>query len=161
MRLHLRQRDFRAKSVAIGHLCHVTQLDAKASVIQRLIQRLVLSRPDIQAAGNIPGHLRGGEAGEEGSVVLLVGVEPGLEDRHLVRDPQGIEVHPPVGAGQPEPELLVAEVQLQHLFPVPGDRAQVLQRVKPRHLPQLPGGGNGSEHRILLLVHLRKLLSLK
>ena len=49
-------------------------------VIQRLIQRLVLGSPDIQAAGDILGHLRGGEAGKKGGVVLPVGVEPGLED---------------------------------------------------------------------------------
>lgn len=125
-------------------------MDAEPGVIQGHHHGLVLGGADIVA-----GLLRRLGGGEAAGRLGVVPVEEHLrlEDRQLVGDVQGVEQHPPLGAGQPEPEPLVARLQPHDWLPLVVDRAvQVLHGVESRNLVQLAGRGDSAQDRVF--VHL-------
>ncbi len=113
---------------------HIAQLDAKAGIVQRNAERLILGAADIPPV--LLRRLGGGEAAGRGGVFPLE-EHLRLEDRHLVGNPQRVQQQPAVGAGQAEPQPLVGQVQFHHRLPIVIDTPfQVFQRVKAGNLVQ-------------------------
>ena len=116
----------------------LTELDAEACIIQRRFQRLVLRGLHIASGGSLRLFHRRGEIGDW--LVILSGQKYlRLINGDLVCDPQPVQQHFSIGAGQSEPEPLIARLQLDSAVGVSFQKAQ---RVKALHPTKLLHGRN-------------------
>jgi len=103
-------------AVLLGFTAHIGKLDAKARIGECRVQRFLLRSLHIQptrrcvqcAVGNIAAQRLG---------ILAVTVDLGFKNCHFLGDAQGVELQPPRGAGQPEPQLFVPQVKAHHVLP--------------------------------------------
>ena len=116
----------------------LTELDAEARIIQRRFQRRVLRVLHIASGGSLRLFHRRGEIGDW--LVILSGQKYlRLINGDLVCDPQPVQQHFSIGAGQSEPEPLIARLQLDSAT---GISFQKAQRVKALHPAKLLYGGD-------------------
>ena len=117
-----------------GH--DLTELDTKSGIVQCRFQCLVLRGLHIASGRGLCPFYRRGEIGDW--LVVLSGQKYlRLIDGNLVGDPQPVQQHFPIRAGQPEPESLIARLQLD---PAAGISFQKAQRVKALHPAKLLHG---------------------
>ena len=116
----------------------LTELDAEACIIQRRFQRLVLRGLHIASGRSLSLFHRRGKIGN-GLVVLSGQKYLRLINGDLVCDPQPVQQHFSIGAGQSEPEPLIARLQLDSAVGVSFQKAQ---RVKALHPAKLLHGRN-------------------
>ena len=116
----------------------LTELDAEACIIQCRFQRRVLRGLHIASGGSLRLFHRRGEIGDW--LVILSGQKYlRLINGDLVCDPQPVQQHFSIGAGQSEPEPLIARLQLDSAVGVSFQKAQ---RVKALHPTKLLHGRN-------------------
>ena len=116
----------------------LTKLDAEARIIQRRFQCRVLCGLHIASGRSLRLFYRRGEIGDW--LVILSGQKYlRLINGDLVCDPQPVQQHFSIGAGQSEPEPLIARLQLDSAV---GVSFQEAQRVKALHPAKLLYGGD-------------------
>ena len=155
--LHLGQQHLGAIA-GIIMLHQVGKLDAKAGIVQCLIQCLVLGVADVLRTGFASGVAA--RKLSKHRVVVPVGKKLGLENRHLVGDTQDFGEHPPSGMYQQEPHFLVTQVQSQNLLSGFGGCSypQQFERVKHGDAVQRTGCGNRFDHAVGSLIHFKDSL---
>ena len=116
----------------------LTELDAESCIIQRRFQRLVLRGLHIASGRSLSLFHRRGKIGN-GLVILSGQKYLRLINGDLVCDPQPVQQHFSIGAGQSEPEPLIARLQLDSAVDVSFQKAQ---RVKALHPAKLLYGGD-------------------
>ena len=142
-------------SVLLGFTAHIGKLDAKARIGECRVQCFLLRSLHIQPTGRCVQRAVGNVAAQRFGI-LAVTVDLGFKNGHLLGDAQGVELQPPRGAGQSEPQLFVPQIQTHHVLPgFAGNRAaQEFQRVKARHVIQRGHSGvGGVQHRFLIPFH--------
>ena len=112
---------------------NLTELDAKSGIVQRYFQRLVLRGLHIASGRSLSLFHRRGEI-RDWLVVLSGQKYLRLIDGDLVGDPQPVQQHFPIRAGQSEPEPLIARLQFDSAT---GISFQKAQRVKALHPAKL------------------------
>ena len=142
-------------AVFLGFTAHIGKLDAKARIGERRIQRFLLRSLHIQPTGRCVQRAVGNIAAQRLGI-LAVTVDLGFKNGHLLGDAQGVELQPPRGAGQSEPQLFVPQVKAHHVLPgLAGNcAAQEFQRVKAGYVVQCGYSGVGCvQHRFLIPFH--------
>ena len=142
-------------AVFLGFTAHIGKLDAKARIGERRIQRFLLRGFHIQPTGRCIQRAVGNVAAQRLGI-LAVTVDLGFKNCHLLGDAQGVELQPPRGAGQPEPQLFVPQVKAHHILPCLAGNcaAQEFQRVKAGYMVQRGHSSvGGVQHRFLIPFH--------
>ena len=114
---------------------HIGKLNAKARIGKRRIQRFLLRGLHIQSTGRCVQCAVGNVAAQRLGI-LTVTVNLGFKNGHFLSDAQGVELQPPRGASQPEPQLFVPQVKAHHILPgfAGSCAAQEFQRVKAGYM---------------------------
>ena len=122
-------------AVLLGFTAHIGKLDAKARIGERRVQRFFLRSLHIQPTGRCVQRAVGNIAAQRLGI-LAVTVDLGFKNGHLLGDAQGVELQPPRGASQPEPQLFVPQVKAHHVIPgfAGSCAAQEFQRVKAGYM---------------------------
>ena len=122
-------------AVFLGFAAHIGKLDAEARIGERRVQRFLLRSFHIQPTGRCVQRAVGNVAAQRFGI-LAVTVDLGFKNCHFLGNAQGVELQPPRGASQPEPQLFVPQIETHHVLPgfAGSCAAQEFQRVKAGYM---------------------------